>query len=205
MFLIYILLFVLSYFTYQVGKKELHAYEKIPTNHQMYLYGFPLFIIIILYTKGLTIFSFFFCLIIPIMISQVIIDLNVQELSDRSSLVILLLGIIRLVLLFIQEGVNKGSFKEVGSYVISGILLFSIYLIIAIVSNGSLGGGDIKLIGAIGIFFSAKYFTTLLIVPIFLGALIALFLLISKKAKKDTSFPFGPAILLSVYLIALFL
>jgi leader peptidase (prepilin peptidase)/N-methyltransferase len=78
------------------------------------------------------------------------------------------------------------------SFLIGALSGVAIFYIIAIISNGGMGGGDIKLIAMIGAFLGWKgvFFT------IFSGAMFGsivgiLLILIGKKRRKD-KVPFGP-------------
>lgn len=195
--------FLLSIINYYVGKKEMDNYKNINENLKKYIYIYPILIMIIFLIKGNTYFSIFFGAITPLLISHIIIDLKEQELPNLTNLVIFIFGLLRLILNFINNGFNLDIIPFLSSYLVTGAILFVFYLIIALITGGALGGGDIKLIGALGIFFPNNLLIKLLIYPIILGALIATALLISKKGNKDSKFAFGPAIIMSVCFIAI--
>lgn len=198
-----ILSFLLSIITCYIGIKEMKAYESINDRLRKCIYLYPLLLLGVFFTVGNTFFSLFFGAITPILISHFIIDIKEQELPDLSNLIIFIFGLLRLFSNFAKAGFSVDLLPILGGYVLTGILLFGIYLIIAVITGGAIGGGDIKLVGALGIFFPSEMFIKLLTYPIFLGAIFAVGLLISKKGDKDTKFAFGPAIVLAFYLIAI--
>ena len=198
-----ILSLLLSILTCYVGIKEMKAYASISANLRKCIYLYPLLLIGIFYSAGNTYFSLFFGAITPILISHFIIDIKEQELPNLSNLIILILGLLRLFCNFAKAGFSTDLLPILGGYLLTGALLFAIYLIIAVITGGAIGGGDIKLVGALGIFFPSEMFIKLLIYPIFLGAIFAIGLLISKKGDKNTKFAFGPAIILAFYLITI--
>lgn len=77
---------------------------------------------------------------------------------------------------------------------------FSLLLLIAILSKGGMGGGDIKLYAVLGLVLGV--WNTLL--SLFLASLIALgygaFILAKRKQKRRVPIPFGPAIALGAWI-----
>ena len=65
-------------------------------------------------------------------------------------------------------------------------------------------GGDIKLMGAAGLFLGWKLILLALIVGSVVGAIISLILLAAKKAGRKTMIPFGPFLSLGIAVAALF-
>jgi len=78
---------------------------------------------------------------------------------------------------------------------IAGFLLL---LIIAIVSKGGMGGGDIKLFAVLGLFVGVKgIFLTFILASLF-GAIAGAILLLLKKTNRKEPIPFGPFIGIAV-------
>lgn len=198
-----ILSFLLSIITCCIGIKEMKKYESISDKLQKFIFLYPILLIAVFYFAGNKSFSLFFGAITPILISHFIIDIKEQELPDISNLVIAIFALLRLLYIFIKSGFDITILPVLTNCILTGIILFVIYIVLTVVTGGALGGGDIKLIGAIGMFFPTSMLVKLLAYPVFLGALIAICLLISKKGDKDTKFAFGPAIILATYLIAI--
>lgn len=73
---------------------------------------------------------------------------------------------------------------------------FLLFFLLALITRGGVGGGDVKLFAVIGMFLSPP----LLILTVFLssafGALYGLALLVSKRATRKSMIPFGPFIAL---------
>lgn len=68
-----------------------------------------------------------------------------------------------------------------------------VFLLIAIVSRGGLGGGDIKLAAMIGAFLGAPGVIVALFLAVALGAFAALVLLALRLRTRRQTIPFGPA------------
>lgn len=78
-----------------------------------------------------------------------------------------------------------------------------LFLIIAILSRGALGGGDIKLIASLGLWLGTDALFVVSMIGIILGGLVALLLLLTGKKKRKSAFAYGPYFALTT--IALFL
>lgn len=124
------------------------------------------------------------------------IDAKYQELPDAMNLVIAILGLP----IVIQSFFTGSSYLE--WTLLSGILLFSIFLAIAIVSP--LGGGDIKMMGAIGLYFPLYEVPQLLFFGFACGVLHGLYLLLFTDAGMKSKFAFGPGLIIGVLLTSIF-
>ncbi|MGM8216313.1 prepilin peptidase [Bacillaceae bacterium W0354] len=77
---------------------------------------------------------------------------------------------------------------------LGAIFGFGLLLLIAVLSRGGMGGGDIKLFGVIGLVLGFKGTLTTLIVATFLGTIVGLGLMWLGKVRKGVPFAFGPFI-----------
>jgi len=75
---------------------------------------------------------------------------------------------------------------------VGGATAFTIFLIIAWISKGGMGFGDVKMAGMIGLATGMPGVFAALMVAILFGGLVALFLLIFRIKKKKEGIPFGP-------------
>jgi leader peptidase (prepilin peptidase)/N-methyltransferase len=79
----------------------------------------------------------------------------------------------------------------------------TILLLIAIVSKGGMGIGDVKLIAMIGVFIGVKYALGAIFLGALIGSIIGVGLIVTKiKGRKDR-IPFGPFISLGALLMML--
>ena len=77
----------------------------------------------------------------------------------------------------------------------AGALLgFVILFLIAIVSKGGMGGGDIKYFGVLGFFLGMKGIVLTLVLAAFLGAIFGLVFMMLKKIQRKQPMPFAPFI-----------
>jgi leader peptidase (prepilin peptidase)/N-methyltransferase len=73
---------------------------------------------------------------------------------------------------------------------------FVLLFLFAVISRGSLGGGDIKLFTVFGLVLGFYGTWLALILSTFFGAIIGTFLLLTGRVKKGQPVPFGPFIVL---------
>ncbi|WP_046178665.1 prepilin peptidase [Domibacillus tundrae] len=74
---------------------------------------------------------------------------------------------------------------------------FGLLLLIAVVSNGGMGGGDIKLFGVLGFVLGTKLVLLTFLLACFFGAVIGLALMAAGFVKRGKPMPFGPYIALA--------
>lgn len=139
------------------------------------------------YYFGISINTFIFDIIFSALVVMTFIDLDTKEIPNGIVLLIIALGII----LFFTMPEVIWWHRLVGSVVISLPLL-----IIAMITGGGIGGGDIKLFFAIGLALGFKLTLVAGLLAIVSGGLIGAILLIAKVAKKGTELPLGPFIAL---------
>ncbi|MGG3888701.1 prepilin peptidase [Metabacillus fastidiosus] len=79
--------------------------------------------------------------------------------------------------------------------IIGGAVGFSLLYIIAYVSKGGMGGGDIKLFGVLGIVLGLKIVLLAFFLSTIVGVLDGACRILLGKHKKRTPIPFGPSIM----------
>lgn len=85
--------------------------------------------------------------------------------------------------------------------IVAAILGFSLLLLIAIVSKGGMGGGDIKLFFLLGIVLGTVNTLLTLFFAAIIGMMIGLIVLKVKKQGRKTPIPFGPSIALAAIVV----
>ena len=145
---------------------------------------------------GLTLEFFFYAIIFSILIIIALIDLKEMIISDV--LVVLILGITTIykILSYILYNKSPQLLNSIGGLVLSSLL----FGIIILISQGGMGGGDLTLIGSLGFILGTKKIFLTIFLSFILGAIISVFLLITKiKGRKDP-IPFGPFIILGFFI-----
>ena len=120
----------------------------------------------------------FVSLCIPI----VVIDLHHQIIPDQLNLWGAVMGLL-------AAAVSHAAFLDV---LAGGLAGGVIMLLIAIVSRGGMGGGDIKMMAWIGLFLGLKMTMLALFLSFIVGGLASLFLILSGRKRRKDFIPFGP-------------
>jgi leader peptidase (prepilin peptidase)/N-methyltransferase len=185
---------VFSYLVYR-GKCR-YCKEKISiqypiielTNGLIYLFLYQRF--------GLTIETGMYAILASILIVIAVIDFFTQEIPDELNILGLIAGIIFLILNF-----------SLGNLINSGLGLLlggGLFLLIAVVSGGAMGGGDIKLMGVLGFWFGWKLTLILSFMSFIIGAIASMLLIAVKIKKMKDYIPFGPFIAIAALIIIFF-
>jgi Flp pilus assembly protein protease CpaA len=82
--------------------------------------------------------------------------------------------------------------------------VFAILFAVFAVSNGGFGGGDVKLLTSLALFYGSNIFVVVFASCI-IGAIYGIIQTIITKRGLKTESPFAPAVFLSVFLAAIFL
>ena len=127
-----------------------------------------------------------------------LVDLDTFEIPNRF---LLIPGILRLAQLLYLHGLTAPFLKQVlpAAAILVGLLAL-VLVMDKVLGKESMGGGDIKLLSLLALFFSLPEWLLLLLVSCILGLLLAATL----GAKKGIAFPFGPAISAAAFLVSLF-
>ncbi|MGE3609393.1 MAG: A24 family peptidase [Bacteriovoracaceae bacterium] len=140
-------------------------------------------------SMSIGLFLFYF-LIACIFICHLFIDLDHHLLLD--SLNIYLIAIVLPYVLIMHHW----SYWVIGGLIGFGGPLLVTWLFYKLRGQIGLGGGDIKLYGILGMLLGPKMIVGTIFFSCFLGALIGVILILSKKMNKDHPMAFGPYIIL---------
>jgi len=133
------------------------------------------------------------------------IDLDVHRLPD----VIVLPSYPAALLLLLVPTVVTGEWAWLLRAVLAGAALFLAYLVLALVSpgGGGLGFGDVKLAGLLGLFLGWVGWGPVLVsvmAAFLIGGVIALLLLLARRASRSSHIAFGPSMILGAWLALMF-
>ncbi len=132
--------------------------------------------------------------VLSILLIITLIDLDIQKIPN------VFVGLIFLWALLWQLLGPALSWTDAALGLLAG---GGITLLIALVTRGGMGGGDIKLLAALG--FLAGWFDLILVffIAVLLGAFVGMIVLIVKRKGGKTPIPFGPFIAIA-YAVVLF-
>ena len=132
---------------------------------------------------------YMYSLLSCVLVSISFIDLKYMEIPDESNVTILLLGLIQIILNY-----NNPIQHFLGFLIAGGIFLF-----IAVITNGSIGGGDIKLIACIGLLLGIKASLIITFCSSILSLIGLIYALLINKQSLNSFIPYGPFIALSTF------
>ena len=147
------------------------------------------------YYFGLTFELAFVSLIVLALVAVTFIDIDHKLILDKMVIFILVIGIIYEIVVRpvpILEGV-------IGFFAASVPLL-----IIAILSKGGIGGGDIKLMAVVGVFLGWKGVLVAMFLGAVVGAIFGIVTIILKLKKRKDIIPFGPFLCLGILVSILY-
>ena len=162
-----------------------------------FLTGLIYVIIYLIY--GFSIQSLIYIILLSALIIIAFIDLNKQIILDVISLPGIVIGLILSFFVPYISFINSALGVLVG-----GGIIFIIGLAGSVIfKKEAMGGGDVKLAAMIGAFLGWKYTIITLFLGFFLGALVGIFLILSKIKSKEDVVPFGPFIALGSFITLL--
>ena len=144
-----------------------------------------------------------FLYLAAISVALAMIDLDTHTLPNR----VLLPAYPVAAVLLAAAALVAGEPERLITTVIGGAALFCLYLVLALISPGGMGLGDVKLAGVLGLYLGYLGWGPLLVGAFgafLLGGVFGLLLLATRKAKRRSSIPFGPWMLLGAWLGAFF-
>jgi leader peptidase (prepilin peptidase) / N-methyltransferase len=95
-------------------------------------------------------------------------------------------------------GLGLGEPQRLGRALLAAVLVGLAYLMVAILPGGGLGLGDVKLAAVLGFLLGYLGWPAVaigLVAPHLINGPVVLFLLLTRRARRGTALPFGPALL----------
>lgn len=140
-----------------------------------------------------------FLILIPMLILVFSIDFQKRIIPNRLTLTIFEIG---LILAFIYGITNINMAKEYILGMVTGTIIFTVITLLGWIIAGKevMGFGDIKLMGALGLYFGINTIAEISMLSFFVAAIfsiIILFIRVIILRKKDEYIPFGPCIVVA--------
>jgi leader peptidase (prepilin peptidase)/N-methyltransferase len=129
-----------------------------------------------------------------------LIDLRHRLLPDRVVLPSLGIGVLLLAL----AALGEQTWPPLGRALLGAVVLFAVFLVLALVSPRSLGMGDVKLAALLGLYLGWLSWNAVLIgaaAGFVVQALLAVTLLAARRIGLKSELPFGPAMLIGAALV----
>lgn len=140
-----------------------------------------------------------YMLLTPMIISAFMIDYKLQIIPNRLNLTIFEVGLISTFI----EGIYSTDLAI--SNLIGGLTGAGIFLLITLIGGmiagkEAMGFGDVKFMGALGLFFGWMNIISISITAFVIAAVVTIFLLITKIKNKEEYIPFGPFIVIASFI-----
>lgn len=150
----------------------------------------------ILYMYKFQVKTLAYIVLIPMLIIAFIIDYRLKIIPNRLNLTIFEVG---LVYTFIEGITNINVAVDMLLGMVVGAGLFLIIALIGGLMYGkeAMGFGDVKLMGALGLFLGWRLTIMVTLIAFLLGAIIGVILIIKNRKKGMDYMPFGPFIVVA--------
>ncbi len=140
-----------------------------------------------------------FIILTPMLLSAFVIDYKMQIIPNRLNLTIFEIGII-FAFLYGLSNVAITINMLLGILAGGGIFLLITLLGGIFYGKEAMGFGDVKLMGALGLYFGLSNIIIITLVSFLIGAILSIILLVTKLKKSDEYIPFGPFIVIATFL-----
>lgn len=156
--------------------------------------------IVLIYLKGISLDTIKFIFLIPMLIIAFMIDFKLQIIPNRLTLTIFETGLVfafARTLLNISGGIDLFIDSILGMLVGGGIFLLITLIGGAIAGKEAMGFGDVKLMGALGLFFGWISMILISVMAFLFAAIVSIVILIARRKKFNEYIPFGPFIVVA--------
>lgn len=140
-----------------------------------------------------------YLILTPMLLSAFIIDYKLQIIPNRLNMTMFEIGII---LMFLAGIFNANIAIDMFLGMLAGAGIFLLITLIGglIAGKEAMGFGDVKLMGALGIFFGLSNIIVITLMSFLIGAVLSIILLATKIKKTDEYIPFGPFIVIATFI-----
>ena len=140
-----------------------------------------------------------YLILIPMLISVFIIDYKERIIPNRLNLTMFEIG---LIFTFVFGMINLNLAKDMllGMVIGAGSFLIITLLGGLIAGKEAMGFGDVKLMGALGLFFGWLNMILISVMAFLFAAVVSIVILIARRKKFSEYIPFGPFIVIATFI-----
>ena len=133
------------------------------------------------------------------LLSAFVIDYRLQIIPNRLNLTMFEIG---LVIAFLYGTSNVAITIDMLLGMLAGGGIFLAITLIGglIYGKEAMGLGDVKLMGALGLYFGLSNIIVIAMMSFLIGAILGIILIVSKIKKSDEYIPFGPFIVIATFI-----
>lgn len=147
---------------------------------------------------GVSLEALKYLLVIALLLPVALIDYDHTIIPDRLNVGIFLTA---LSFLLLEVYLRNAAFRDILNPLYGMVLGGGFFLFIAVVTKGAMGGGDIKLMAALGFLFGTANTLLLMFLSFIIGGALSSLLLLLKIKKRKDYIPFGPFICVSAFIV----
>lgn len=190
----------------KVFSKDILNKEKRPKINYILMVTMAILYVVLLYFCGIhdTFYENLnlikFALLIPMLLSALVIDYKLQIIPNRLNLTMFEIGLL-LTFLYGIVNINIAIDMLLGMLAGAGIFLLITLVGGLIAGKEAMGFGDVKLMGALGLYFGLSGIIVISLIAFLLGAIISIILLGAKIKKTSEYIPFGPFIVIASIIV----
>ncbi len=182
-----------------ISKESFKKYkETFKVNYKLIVVNSCLYVAL-LYKFGMNLDFLRFAILTPMLISVFIVDYKIQIIPNRLNFTMFEVGIIFAFIFGIQN-LNLAKDMFLGMIAGGGIFLLITLIGGLIAGKEAMGLGDVKLMGALGLFFGWYKILIISVLAFLIGAIISIIVLIVRKNREDGYIPFGPFIVVATFI-----
>jgi len=179
-----------------LSKETFREYKKIFKPNYLIIFVNAISFIALLYRFGFGINFTRYSILIPMLISAFVVDYKIQIIPNRLNLTMFEVGLLFAFILGIQN-LNVAKNMLLGMLAGGGIFLLITLIGGLIAGKEAMGLGDVKLMGALGLYFGLFDIVMISVLSFLIGAIISIIVVITRKNREDGYIPFGPFIVLA--------
>ncbi len=140
-----------------------------------------------------------YLILTPMLLSVFVIDYKQQIIPNRLNLTIFEVGIV-FAFLYGLSDVAITINMLLGMLAGGGIFLLITLVGGLFYGKEAMGFGDVKLMGALGLYFGLSNIIVITLMSFLIGAILSILLLVSKIKKSSEYIPFGPFIVIGTFI-----
>ena len=140
-----------------------------------------------------------YMILVPMLLSAFVIDYKLQIIPNRLNLTIFEVGVV-FTFIYGISNIAISINMVLGMLAGAGIFLLITLLGGLFYGKEAMGFGDVKLMGALGLYLGLSNIIIITILAFLIGAVLSIILLVSKIKKTDEYIPFGPFIVIATFI-----
>lgn len=185
-----------------LSKESIKKYKMISKPRYSLIVINALIYCILLYKFGINIEFFEYAPLCTMLICAFMVDYKAQIIPNRLNLTMFELGLI-FVFMYGMSNLNLSKDLLLGMFAGGGIFLGITLIGGLIAGKEAMGLGDVKLMGALGLYFGVTRIVMISVLSFLVGAIGSIAVILARKNRKDGYIPFGPFIVIATIITIL--